>query len=157
MRPPGGRGRARRRPRAVGVAWAAGSRGRAESGQPRPSTASRRADRLGGPRLWASSRGVGASAAAPGPEVPVGGEGCRRLPVTAAAGCECGSSPRGRAPEGPAWRPLAPSCTRPGGLPRPRLARRVAEEQRRPLPASGRSCVARSVSPVPEAGDGSKM
>lgn len=50
------------------------------TGQPRPPTASRRADGLGGPRLWASSRGFGVSAAAPAPEAPVGARvagGCR--------------------------------------------------------------------------------
>lgn len=73
--------RGRRRPPAVLTGWAGPGSGRA-----RAASASRPRPRL---RRRPSGRGLLAA---------VG---------TAAAGCECGPSPRGRAPEGPAWRPLA--------------------------------------------------
>lgn len=75
--------RGRRRPPAALTGWAGPGSGRA-----RAASASRPRPRL---RRRPSGRGLLAA---------VG---------TAAAGCECGPSPRGRAPEGPAWRPLAPT------------------------------------------------
>lgn len=79
--------RGRRRPPAALTGWAGPGSGRA-----RAASASRPRPRL---RLRLRRR--------------PSGRGLLAAVGTAAAGCECGPSPRGRAPEGPAWRPLAPT------------------------------------------------